>query len=864
MISIRYYVKLCRKDYVLLACLVGFALIFINSAYAEKKLTCDDVKNLVKKEELKKRILSDAKVFPLKEIAESDTTQENKENERLWKENNSCCEGTCAQELGELFAEILGEEENNDKNLLKVLEFIHRTLEQFENAHFISVRTATYNNFIRTLRENTGNYKRIDKIIGIKTNFWELTKEAKKDHLVVERFSEFEKKIKEAIKKEANYIEDIINKENLEQYIFGDKELPFPAILDEGEIKEAVAINWNEKAGDLGNLLAEIALDIENEPYSPAQSLKYHERLDKVMTLTGKIMGELERAEFLDAYSALYHSFTAKISSDFGKYKGLPKTIQEADISEGGIYWAEGYQEAKVRFPDLTKAIRKGIKEETVLPETDIKDSGNPPLKPGMSKKKSKEVTGYGDNAFFILFILPYLILVVLAIELYLVNKRSRNNFRELKGEVHKMPDIITDRMRIERLKNEAKDLDGNIGELNRELSKEFITDVAINGFENIKTAFAEFEKNVTDTSFSEDDKYFKEEHNKLKNEKINELRTIINGLRKSIEQKNEPYLQSDAPGLSNEIVKGLEKRIEEMQAEFNSLKQDRSIQLKQNTALADGINAIRSDIKTIQENIQKLQSKPEAVSEKEVALSEGAVSSAIIQMEQNILIDKWISFKTENKELAALAIKISQSQEKDFYIQDISSLPRLLSHDEKLVSRCKKILIPLNEYYSPLLILAAINEQQSDSATDPLKTGEPEKIISSLRNWTHLLTSLQDFGKVQQFLDFDLSKWVREYFIEFADTFLCAYQESQNKKHNNFPEEAYRVILRILSTGELEPVEIVLGETMFDKKIHIARSTISQSMTRDGVIVQVFRNGFRVGQEGRMIQKPQVVYNRV
>ena len=855
--------KLFHKNYVFLACVLCFIILISNSAYAEKKLTCDDVKNLVKKEELKKRILSDAKVFPLKEIAESDTTQENKENERLWKENNSCCEGTCAQELGELFAEILGEEENNDKNLLKVLEFIHRTLEQFENAHFISVRTATYNNFIRTLRENTGNYKRIDKIIGIKTNFWELTKEAKKDHLVVERFSEFEKKIKEAIKKEANYIEDIINKENLEQYIFGDKELPFPAILDEGEIKEAVAINWNEKAGDLGNLLAEIALDIENEPYSPAQSLKYHERLDKVMTLTGKIMGELERAEFLDAYSALYHSFTAKISSDFGKYKGLPKTIQEADISEGGIYWAEGYQEAKVRFPDLTKAIRKGIKEETVLPETDIKDSGNPPLKPGMSKKKSKEVTGYGDNAFFILFILPYLILVVLAIELYLVNKRSRNNFRELKGEVHKMPDIITDRMRIERLKNEAKDLDGNIGELNRELSKEFITDVAINGFENIKTAFAEFEKNVTDTSFSEDDKYFKEEHNKLKNEKINELRTIINGLRKSIEQKNEPYLQSDAPGLSNEIVKGLEKRIEEMQAEFNSLKQDRSIQLKQNTALADGINAIRSDIKTIQENIQKLQSKPEAVSEKEVAPSKESILPAIIEMEKGMLESRWESFKKEYGEVVDLAMKTRESDDITFYLEVLSErLPELLDadDDEQLVSSYNDIVLQLREYYPQIIDLPIIDKYAAGNL-DTKKWGDQKKLLK-LRTWSQLLTSLQNPREVKRLLDFKLPKWVGGEFLEIADKVLLRYHEAKSEKRAGNLEKLYQTVLEVLKKGNLEPVEIILEKTPFDGAKHGARSTINNKDLPNGVIVGIQRNGFEL--DGRVIQKPQVIVNKV
>ncbi|WP_207682142.1 hypothetical protein [Desulfonema magnum] len=1182
--------KSYQKIYVLLTCLLGFAvlpLIFMNSAYAEKKLSCEDIKKLVNKEELKRRILADAEMFPLEEIAEDDKTEENQENGKFWTEKNSCCEKKrgCAWELGELLAEIIREEQNNDKSLLKVLTFTHNTLKQFVNANLATASATIYNKFIGTLKYktiyNNKSYERINNIIDIKT-FGNLRRDMSRrrmSRLVIERFSAFESQIREAIKT-LSYIEDIVNKENLQQYIFEDKQLPFLATPEKGKIKEAVKEKWNEKAEELGNLLAEIASEIENENYPPSPNLKYYERLDKLIVLTNKIMLELERAEFFDAYGAVYRSFITKISSGFDNYDKLAKIIRKSEINERGTYWAETYKDAKVRFFELRFHILSIKLSDETMEKNDQENSVLP---------------------FFIA--LWTVILFGFAIELYLVDKKRSKLEEEVKKNsqirpasigVGKIEEWVRDlnkklppTLKINRLKEWVKDLDEAISKLKEKLSKEFITEKAINEFETIKQSFAEFEKNVRESSFPEDDNDIRAELNRLKNEKIRELQININDLRKLIRKKQQPI--SNVPELPNKITEDLEKKIGEIRREFDDLD---PIKLKQDIKLKNRMTEIirkeiikilkdikelknklsepaekvsdppyyDSEIKELQNKLSDFQKQFEAVSKKEVApskefilsaiiemergmlennwssfkkeheevvdfanrtresgeisfylkvLSErlpeflGAdpddeqlfssyneivlqlreyypqmvklpiidkyvageldteewegqrvlsnlrmwsqflaslqnprevkrlldfklekwiggefleiadkvlvryyetksdpifleqrhmtseklllrykseerigsletlyqtvlevlergnvkpvkiilgktyfestrhsvhsttnnicfpngiimgihrngfeldgrviqkpqvivnklngtvltdtqndqvqtdmasgleqaapnrsdkmkndvISSAIIQMEQNILIDKWEFFKSENRELTELAMKVSLSEEKDFYIQNISPLPGLLSHNEELVSRCKKMLIPLNEYYPSLFILAAINEQQSDFASNPIKAGEPEKEISRLRNWTHLLISLQDFGKVQQFLDFDMKKWVREYFIEFADTFLCASQESQDKKHNNFPGEAHEIILRILSTGELEPVEIVLGKTLFDKKIHSARSTVSQNMTRDGVIVQVLRNGFREAPEGRMIQQPQVIYNKV
>ena len=159
-------------------------LISVSLCAAEKKLKCENVRQFVSKEGLRTRIFVAKEVFPLKEVAENDQGAENKENEKCWKEKDCCDkEKGCAQQLGELFAEILLEEENNDEKLLKLLKFISETLTQFHKSEFKTASRVIYNSFVKAL--HTGDYKRVREIIKIQDFGYEI----KTSELAMERFA---------------------------------------------------------------------------------------------------------------------------------------------------------------------------------------------------------------------------------------------------------------------------------------------------------------------------------------------------------------------------------------------------------------------------------------------------------------------------------------------------------------------------------------------------------------------------------------------------------------------------------------------------------------------------------------------------
>jgi molecular chaperone GrpE (heat shock protein) len=86
--------------------------------------------------------------------------------------------------------------------------------------------------------------------------------------------------------------------------------------------------------------------------------------------------------------------------------------------------------------------------------------------------------------------------------------------------------------------------------------------------------------------------------------------------------------------------------------------------------------------------------------------------------------------------------------------------------------------------------------------------------------------------------------------------------QKRQLDKDEDQLNEALEIIKKVLNIANIDIIEIVLGKTIFDSKIHIARTTTNTPNYPNNTISSVIRNGFRL-INGNIIQQPEVIVNK-
>jgi len=109
--------------------------------------------------------------------------------------------------------------------------------------------------------------------------------------------------------------------------------------------------------------------------------------------------------------------------------------------------------------------------------------------------------------------------------------------------------------------------------------------------------------------------------------------------------------------------------------------------------------------------------------------------------------------------------------------------------------------------------------------------------------------------------LGFRFQSWVTESFLPFADLYLQRHQQAQLEKRPGELQSGAELVRRLLRIAAVEPIEVTLGETLFDGARHIGRSTTNDPQVADGVITGVIRNGFLEGQQ--VLRQPEVIVNR-
>ena len=682
------------------------------------------------------------------------------------------------------------------------------------------------------------------------------------------QFPRLRDKINDAIKGYAcQHIDKIVDADKLESYAFdNNQKLPFPKTPEKGEVKDAVEAKWNGgKAEELGKLLADIALKIENENYPATSGSGYHQKFKGLITLTDELLKKLEEHGFTEAYGKVYHSFVTGLSSKFSNHMELKEIVSQTDLSGGGKYWAENYTEAKERFPNLKAIIEKSQPAISGDGEGQLTGDGGGQLT-GDAEGQQAGNGGKGNRPIPVIYFVAIIFLVIFCGLLYLSNRKLGKEVRMATNDLKDLKNLPAN-MAVRRLEDHVDALSREIDELEKELSKKFVKDSAIDKLESIEKKFDDLKEGVEKFSPPEHDPVIRRKHKKLSDETVESLNKRIADLKAQISQKTQANHIVDDSHIWKEEIKGLQETVEQIQKDLAQLKNTPAgPNIKEFNVLKGMVGGIQKALKEQPQREPIVSKKPPETVRQEAVPPKDAIFSAIIEMEKSMLLTKWERFEKEHKDVFDLSKETRDSEELKFYLSVLSSekgnLPKLLAADpdeEKLVSLYNDISLQLKEHYPQLIKLPIIDR----FAEGKLKRQEdPEKELSNLRAWSQLLTSLEDNPRQKRrLLDFNLSRWIREHFLEIADKVLLRYHETKPDKRAESLNSLHETVLRVLKQGNLRPVEIVPGQTPFDSNLHIARSTINDPSQADKVIVEVQRNGFMLGK--RVIQQPQVIINK-
>lgn len=305
----------------------------------------------------------------------------------------------------------------------------------------------------------------------------------------------------------------------------------------------------------------------------------------------------------------------------------------------------------------------------------------------------------------------------------------------------------------------------------------------------------------------------------------------------------------SSHPADLDERISALETRLEQLDRRIEG--PSRPFPAPHNAGLAAA--ALQRRIENVERHLHEL-AELRAPRPNDLA----ADASPDLELELAVLRASWERTVKELPLLAALGEDAGKALREEL----LRDLPRAIEVDEELRSACASVLAPVRELEN-LIRKVSVAQRLVEGTLPPLD--QPARQLQRIREGATLLTMLHSSSSFADRLNFRLEQWAGERFLTFADLFLQKRQQAllQGGLPQAGLEEGYRIVLRVLAGADLEPVEIVLGRTLFDSSQHVGRSTACQSGLRDGAIVGVVRNGFRQ-RGGRVVRQPEVVVNRL
>lgn len=299
-----------------------------------------------------------------------------------------------------------------------------------------------------------------------------------------------------------------------------------------------------------------------------------------------------------------------------------------------------------------------------------------------------------------------------------------------------------------------------------------------------------------------------------------------------------------------------------------------------------------------LEERLRRLEAAPTAAPPSVAELP----FAGLLAAERGLLQRSWKPFAENHSDLVDLARQFGRDASGEparverSLIDRLLGLPKALTEAPELQRSASGVLAPLREYFSRLHRLSMSAdlvregglqpaERDADPASrvaaaesgllrlveQPRPTRSPaaldaktrerfEAEVLRIRDGLQLLTLLQTTDLADRIRSFNLKSWIRGDFVRFADELIRARQRGPAPGL----EVAWEIIREALAHAGLQPVEIELGKTRFDSKVHIGRSDAHERDAQDGVIVGVVRNGFRDVLSEKYFQRPEVVVNRV
>ena len=244
--------------------------------------------------------------------------------------------------------------------------------------------------------------------------------------------------------------------------------------------------------------------------------------------------------------------------------------------------------------------------------------------------------------------------------------------------------------------------------------------------------------------------------------------------------------------------------------------------------------------------------------------------------MEKRAFFELWSHFEKQNKNILIKAKEITGLQDTTFYRKEVVvDLPESILNTpelEILYNKINNLLKPLKDYYTQLNRVNYLNKraleycqekENKDAQTTIDFSKSIPKQLNNIRYTSQLIRNFQLTYDINKIFEFKPEKWIREQFIEFADSFLREYQKAQLENYSEKMKKPYVIVMKLLKKANIEYVEILTGKTVFNSSIHIARSTVSDKKFQHNVIISVVRNGFK-DSSGKYIQQPEVIVNNV
>jgi molecular chaperone GrpE (heat shock protein) len=667
-------------------------------------------------------------------------------------------------------------------------------------------------------------------------------------------------------------VKNFVRPENLKPRIFDAGEEVFPlqeiAESDKDAAGKENETYWKEKgccetsegcARVLGESFAAIFEEVKHDD----------KKLRILLTFIDNTLNQFFSANFKSACTITYNSFAAKLSD--------PVKIERVSESWLALSRFSIFREELIKNK-MAKQLNEKI--DHLGEKFEDRQIADEEQQKNLTEDINKKITTLNYKLFFV-FLASLILSFMVCMAFYLY--KIRNSFAELREEIRMLPQeldkTLPDSLKLFRIKENIAHLETKIGKLKESVAYQLQyirtaskpSDIASlknemdeieadletleHGLEILPSYQAkvpELRENILNlkTSFQE----IRSEFNRLEKAQLK----LTADLKGSVPQPPADSAQINGPLSTTENkIEKLQKSVRQIQTGLETCLKQGDLSLVKNL-----LSQIQGEIKELKQKIGEVEQQIESHS----ASVKDAVTSAIIETELSLLLDRWDTFKQYNPELVDLASKIRDSEEKDFYLQEVRvNLPKLLARDEELLSQYQEITLPLTEYYPQLLKIEKIHNHLSgipkEPETKPLSREEAAKELFRLRNWSQLLTSL-NAEEARKMLDFEPGKWVRERFVKFADQFLCKYQEAKLANQHQALAEALEIVLAVLAKADLKPAEIELGKTPFDSQKHIARSTTKNPEYRNDVIMRVLRNGFE--QTGRgVIQQPEVIVNK-